>query len=96
MRVMLRATLDTEKTNELRRNGKLSEMIQQTMDELKPEAAYFLPMGGRRTCLMVLDMADSSDLVPLGEPFLTDLGAEVEVLPIMNAEDLQRGLGKLH
>ncbi|MEV3870134.1 hypothetical protein [Streptomyces sp. NPDC049906] len=95
MRVMLRATLDTEKGNELLRSGKMPHMIQQTLDHLKPEAAYFLPLGGKRTCLLVVDLADSSDLVPAGEPFFTEMDAEVEVLPVMNAEDLQRGLGKL-
>lgn len=95
MRVMLRATLDTEKSNELQRSGKLPELIQQTMDHLKPEAAYFLPDGGKRTCWMVLDIADSSDLVPVGEPFFLEMGAEVEVLPVMNAEDLRRGMEKM-
>lgn len=39
MRVMLRATMDTEKANELIRKGKLPQLMQETMDRLKPEAA---------------------------------------------------------
>ena len=30
-----------------------------------------------------------------GEPFFMEVDAEVEVVPIMNAGDLQKGLGKL-
>lgn len=95
MRVLLRATLDTEKANEAVRSGKLPEVISRTLDQLKPEAAYFGPLGGRRTALLVFDMQDSSELPPTGEPFFTELNAEVEVSPIMNADDLRKGLSQL-
>ncbi|AZM76506.1 hypothetical protein NC239_17410 [Streptomyces sp. G3] len=95
MRVLLRATLDTEKANEAIRSGKLPEVISRTLDQLKPEAAYFGPVGGRRTALLVFDMQDSSELPPTGEPFFTELNAEVEVSPIMNADDLRKGLSQL-
>lgn len=95
MRVMLKATLDTEKANELIRSGKLPEVMKETLDRIKPEAAYFGPLGGRRTALLFFDMQDSSDLPPTGEPFFTLMNAEVEVSPVMNAEDLQKGLSQL-
>ncbi|MDQ0951420.1 hypothetical protein QFZ24_005343 [Streptomyces phaeochromogenes] len=95
MRVMLKATLDTEKSNEAIRSGKMPELIKEILDHLKPEAAYFAPLGGRRTCLLFFDMKDSSELPPVGEPFLTQFNAEVEVCPIMNGEDLQKGLSEL-
>lgn len=95
MRVLLKATLDTEKANEAVRSGKLPEVISRTLDQLKPEAAYFGPVGGRRTALLVFDMQDSSELPPTGEPFFTELNAEVEVSPIMNADDLRKGLSQL-
>lgn len=40
-------------------------------------------------------MKDSSDLPPIGEPFFSQLNAKVEVFPIMNAEDLKKGLSQL-
>ncbi|MFE9765201.1 hypothetical protein ACFYPC_11830 [Streptomyces sp. NPDC005808] len=95
MRVLLKATLDTEKSNEAIRSGKMPELIKEIVDQLKPEAAYFAPLDGRRTCLLVFDMKDSSDLPPVGEPFLTQFNAKVEVSPIMNAEDLQKGLSQI-
>ncbi|MET9358278.1 hypothetical protein ABZY14_35940 [Streptomyces sp. NPDC006617] len=95
MRVLLKATLDTEKANEAIRSGKLPELINRTLDHIKPEAAYFGPLGGRRTALMVFDMQDSSELPPTGEPFFTELNAEVEVSPVMNADDLRKGLSQL-
>ncbi|MEU6279611.1 hypothetical protein [Streptomyces sp. NPDC047028] len=95
MRVLLKATLDTEKGNEAIRSGKLPELMKETLDQLKPEAAYFGTLGGKRTALLVLDMQDSSQLPPIGEPFFMQLNAEVEVCPIMNREDLQTGLSQL-
>ncbi|WP_432055807.1 hypothetical protein [Streptomyces sp. bgisy022] len=95
MRVMLKATLDTEKSNELIRSGKMPGLMQETLGRLHPEAAYFGPLSGRRTCLLVLDLQDSSQIATTGEPFFAQLGAEVEMIPVMNAEDLQKGLSQL-
>ncbi|MFJ3226034.1 hypothetical protein ACIPJS_22120 [Streptomyces sp. NPDC086783] len=95
MRVMLKATMDTDKANEALTSGKMPQLIKETMEHLRPEAAYFGPEGGRRTCYLVFDMSDSSELPPVGEPFFTQLNAKVEVFPIMNADDLQKGLSQL-
>ncbi|MEU5364537.1 hypothetical protein ABZ354_13760 [Streptomyces sp. NPDC005925] len=95
MRVMLKATMDTEKANELIRSGKLPELMKETLERIQPEAAYFGPIGGRRTALLFFDMQDSSELPPTGEPFFTQMNAEVEVNPVMNADDLQKGLSEL-
>ncbi|CAL9527155.1 hypothetical protein SUDANB176_03974 [Streptomyces sp. enrichment culture] len=95
MRVLLKATLDTEKANEVIRSGKMPEQVKEILDRLQPEAAYFGPLGGRRTMLLVLHMQDSSEVPPTGEPFFSQLNAEVEMTPVMNAEDLQKGLSAL-
>ncbi|GAA3500508.1 hypothetical protein GCM10019016_076140 [Streptomyces prasinosporus] len=95
MRVMLKVTLDTEKSNELLRSGEMPGRIKEILDRLQPEAAYFGPLGGRRTMLLVLHMQDSSEVPPVGEPFFTHMNAEVEMCPVMNAEDLQKGLSRL-
>ncbi|WP_328495540.1 hypothetical protein OHS59_24435 [Streptomyces sp. NBC_00414] len=95
MRVLLKATLDTERANEAIRSGKMPELMKETLDQLKPEAAYFGALGGRRTALLFLDMQDSSELPSVGEPFFTQFDAEVEVSPIMNGDDLQEGLSQL-
>lgn len=95
MRVMLKATLDTDKANEVLRSGKMQDLLAETLEHIKPEAAYFGPEGGRRTCFLVFDMKDSSDLPPVGEPFFSHLNAQVEVFPIMNLDDLKKGLSQL-
>jgi hypothetical protein len=95
MRVMLKATMDTEKVNELHRSGKLPSLMKEMVDRIKPEAAYFAPLDGRRTALLFFDMQDSSELPPTGEPFFAEMNAEIEVSPVMNADELQKGLSRL-
>ncbi|WP_274579572.1 hypothetical protein [Streptomyces sp. E5N91] len=40
-------------------------------------------------------MQDSSQMPPVGEPFLMELNAEVDLCPIMNGDDLAKGLSQL-
>ncbi|MEV6168150.1 DUF3303 family protein [Streptomyces sp. NPDC051954] len=95
MRVLFRAHLDTERSNEAIRNGTLGKLMQSSMEQVKPEAAYFTTDEGRRTCFLVFDLQDSSQMPAIAEPFFLELGAEVSYTPVMNPEDLQKGLSAL-
>jgi hypothetical protein len=95
MRVLFRARFDTEKSNEAIRNGTLGKLMQGAMEQVKPEAAYFTTDNGQRTCYMVFDMQDSSEMPVIAEPFFLDMGADVTYTPVMNPEDLQKGLSAL-
>ena len=95
MRVMLRAQLDTQVSNEAIKKGTLQKLMQSMTEQLKPEAAYFGPNEGGRSCTFVFDMQDSSELPTIAEPLFEELGAKIEIYPVMNAEDLQKGLAAL-
>ncbi|MGW0394065.1 hypothetical protein ACWDYJ_24920 [Streptomyces sp. NPDC003042] len=95
MRVMLRAHLDTPAANEGQKSGALPQAIKKLMDTVKPEAAYFAPDAGVRSCWMVFDMQDSSQMPPLLEDLFMQFNAEVDISPVMNAEDLAKGLAAL-
>ncbi|WP_086565012.1 hypothetical protein [Streptomyces africanus] len=95
MRVLLKASMDTEKANEAIRNGTLGKLVQESLEQIKPEAAYFTSDHGKRTAFMVFDMQDSSQMPVLSEPFFLQLGAEITYTPVMNLEDLQKGLSQL-
>ena len=56
------------------------------------EAAYFYTMDGERTFSMVFDLKDSSDIPPIGEPIFMALNARVQFIPVMNNDELQKGL----
>lgn len=95
MRMMLKATLDTATATKAIQSGRLPEIMGSMMEQLKPEAAYFGPNEGHRCAFIVFDMADPSQLPPLTEPLFAELNARVEMFPVMDRDDLQRGLSQL-
>jgi hypothetical protein len=95
MRVMARITMPVEQGNRAIREGTVGKLMQSAAERWKPEAMYFTTFDGRRSTFMVFDLPDASDIPPFAEPFFSQLDAEVEVVPVMNAEDLQRGLSQL-
>lgn len=95
MRIMLHIALDTAKTNQMVLDGTLGPTIEGIMEKLKPEAAYFHPWDGRRALTLVVDAPDGATLPSLAEPFWLELGATVETIPVMNADELGVGLSRL-
>jgi hypothetical protein len=95
MRTMIRITMQVEAGNRAFRDGSLSKTLMGMMERLKPEAAYFYPDRGVRTALMVVDLKDPSDIPSIAEPLFEGLNAAVEFLPVMNAEDLKKGLERM-
>jgi hypothetical protein len=87
--------MDTEKANEAIRNGTLAKLIQESVEQIKPEAAYFTADNGERTAFLVFDMQESSQMPVISEPFFLNLGAKISYTPIMNLEDVQKGLSQL-
>ncbi|WP_328537901.1 DUF3303 family protein [Streptomyces sp. NBC_00344] len=87
--------MDTQISNEAITNGTLQKIMQATSERLNPEAAYFGPSRGGRACTFVFDMQDSSLLPTIVEPLFRELGAEIEIQPVMNSEDLKKGLTAL-
>ena len=90
MRMMMKVGLDTELANEAAREGTLSSTIKSILDDLKPEAAYFVAANGRRTGVVVFDLQDESDIPSVAEPWFLAFGAHIEATPAMTVEDLGR------
>jgi hypothetical protein len=65
------------------------------MEQIKPEAAYFTADGGKRTAFLFFDLKDPSDIPSISEPFFLNLGAELTYTPVMNPEEVERGLAKV-
>ncbi len=87
--------MPVESGNRAIRDGTLGTVIQRAAERWKPEAMYFTTFDGRRTALMVFNLPDASDIPPFAEPFFMELNADVQIAPVMNGEDLQKGLSRL-
>jgi hypothetical protein len=92
MRIMIKFRFPVDAGNRDIRSGKVEKVFQQILEDLKPEAAYFFPEGGERAGLFVVNMQEPSQIAEVAERFFFGLNASIEMLPVMAAEDLQKGL----
>ncbi len=92
MRMMLKIVIPTETGNHAIKDGSLQKSFETIMGKLKPEAAYFFPEHGLRSAMMIFDMKDASEIPAIAEPLFAGLNARIQLLPVMNADDLKKGL----
>ncbi len=95
MRMMLKAQMDTATATKAIQEGRMPTVMQTMMEKLQPEAAYFGPDGGQRTAFIIFQMDDPSQLPAISEPFFSEFNARVEIFPVMDKDDLERGLSAL-
>ena len=92
MRMMLRFSVDVESANRAVEGGTLGEIIDRTVRRIHPEASYFFADQGRRSGMFFFDMKDPSEIPQIAEPLFTRLNAQVDFLPVMNQDELRKGL----
>jgi hypothetical protein len=56
MRMLMRVQFPVDRGNEAIQSGKLPEIVGQTLETTKAEAAYFTTMDGKRTMIVVFDL----------------------------------------
>jgi hypothetical protein len=88
MRTILHAKMPNEPFNSFVKDGSAGKRIQKILEELKPEAVYFTEFDGRRSALMVIDLADASKIPSVAEPWFLMFNATCELHPAMTLEDL--------
>jgi hypothetical protein len=99
MRMMMTVSFPVEPFNAAVRDGSVGAKMKKILDQLKPEAAYFIAdRNGRRCGVLIIDMAETSQIPSLAEPWFLTFNASVEIQPVMLPQDLAAagldGLGK--
>jgi len=95
MRMMVKIQIPTEEGSEALKDGSMDKLINESLAAMNPECAYFFLEDGLRTMLAVFNMQSASDMVPLLEPSMMGLNAEVQLFPVMTRDDLKSGFYKL-
>lgn len=90
MRFLLKVRIPVEAGNAAAKSGKLGATIQSILADLKPEAAYFTDDNGQRTGLIVVDMANASQIPAIAEPWFLAFNASIEFKPVMIPDDLAK------
>ena len=80
----------TPKFNAKVADGTVGPALKAILEEQKPEAAYFVAEGGKRTGILIIHMDDPSQIPAIAEPWFLALNASVEVTPAMTPEDLMK------
>lgn len=96
MRTMLQIVIPVEPGNKAIKEEALGQLFEKTFALIKPEATYFLSMHGKRCCMAVFDLKSPADIPVIAEPLFMGFNADIEFIPVMNAEELKQGLSRLH
>jgi hypothetical protein len=86
--------MPTEAGNKVVHDPDFLKKLEEYMDKVKPEAAYFLPQAGERSAAFVVNIESNYQLPSFVEPLFGWMGANVEVIPVMNFDDLKKGLSQ--
>ena len=90
MRMLMDVQFPLEPFNTLVKNGTAGQVMQKVLEDLKPEAAYFVARDGKRGGTLVIDLADASKMPAIAEPFFLLFNASVSFYPCMTPADLAK------
>lgn len=96
MRMLVHVKFPHDTFHASMKDGSTGQKMKRILDETKPEAVYFTEVGGRRSAILIVDLADASRIPALCEPWFLQFHADCEVHPVMLQADLSKaGLEEL-
>jgi len=96
MRMIVNVIFPVEPFNSMVRSGKVGEVIEKIIADIKPESIYFSEIEGCRGCVIVVEVPSASAVPAIAEPFFLNFDAHCEFRIAMTPEDLKNaGLDKL-
>jgi hypothetical protein len=94
MRTLLKASFNTEAANRAIRDDHLPRLIEDMLEQLNPEAAYFGTENGLRTMYVVFDLKEPAQLPSVAEPLFQTVQAQITTSPVMTHDEVKAGLAK--
>jgi hypothetical protein len=90
MRMLVDFHMPLEPFNSMMREGTAGRVIQQILDDLKPEAVYFTTREGKRGGTMVIDVPDPSEIPAIAGSLFMRFQASISFYPCMTPDDLAK------
>jgi len=96
MRMMLTVAIPHEPFNTAVRNGTAGATLARILEEMKPEAVYFMEDDGHRQAVLVVNVEKASQIPSLAEPWFLSFNGDCRFRMVMSPEDLaEAGLDEL-
>jgi hypothetical protein len=94
MRFLIRTRIPTEDGNKMVQDPNFLKNLEEYMNKVKPEAAYFMPIDGHRSAAFIVNIQSNDQVPAVVEPLFQWMGANVDVIPVMNFDELKMGISK--
>ena len=94
MRFLVRIKFPVEEGNKMVKDPKFIQKLEEYYKKINAEAAYFYPQDGVRTAAYIIEMSSVDKIPEIAEPMFQEYNAKVEFHPVMNFDDLKKGLSK--
>jgi hypothetical protein len=92
MRFLIRVRTPTESGNKVVSDPNFLTKLEEYLNKVKPEAAYFMPIEGQRAGAFIVNIESNEQVPAIVEPLFQWWGSNIDVVPVMNFEELKKGL----
>ena len=90
MKMLVNVTCPVEPFNTLVRHGKAGEILNQVIEDIKPESIYFTELDGKRGAIMIVDVSDPTRIPAIAEPWFLNFKAICKFRIAITPEELMR------
>jgi hypothetical protein len=94
MKFLVRLHMPAEHGNRLLQDPNFLKKMEGLLNQIKPEAVYFAPIEGERGIYMVVNIPSADMIAGFFEPLWMTLNCKLDLTPVMELSDLQKGLQK--
>jgi hypothetical protein len=92
MRFLILAKIPTEDGNKMVQDPNFLRKLEKYINKVKAEATYFFEAEGNRVASFIVDIESADQIPVLAEPLFSGMGAHVELHPVMNFDELKKGI----
>lgn len=91
MKFLVKFSFANDAGNAALKDPAFGAKMKQLLTDIKAENAYFTAVNGQRGAYLVVNMDDASQIPAIAEPLFLWLHADLEIIPVMLPQDLEKG-----